>query len=89
MTNLSSSENININAYISQCYKGAYSYKNTILIFTFCDNKAIFLTSKKLKKTFFRNLTNLMLVKNKLYKHRFHFAERLPICVLFPVKTAL
>lgn len=37
MTKLSSSENININAYISQCYKGAYSFKNTILIFTFCD----------------------------------------------------
>ena len=52
MTNLSSSENININAYNSQCYKGAYSYKNTIRIFTFCDNKAIFLTSKKLKKHF-------------------------------------
>ena len=48
MTNLSSSENININAYNSQCYKGAYSYKNTIRIFTFCDNKAIFFTSKKI-----------------------------------------
>lgn len=89
MTNLSSSENININAYNSQCYKGAYSYKNTIRIFTFCDNKAIFLLQKKFKKTFFRNPTNLMLVKNKLYKHRFHFAECLPICVLFPVQTVL
>lgn len=41
MTNFSSSENFIINAYISQCYKGAYSLKNTIHIFTFCDNKAI------------------------------------------------
>lgn len=41
MTKLSSSENININAYISQCYKGIYSLKNTMHIFTFCDNKAI------------------------------------------------
>lgn len=89
MTNLSSSENININAYNSQCYKGAYSYKNTIRIFTFCDNKAIFLTSKKLKKHFFRRPANLMLVKNQLHKYRFHFAECLLICVPFPVQTVL
>lgn len=89
MTNLSSSENININAYNSQCYKGAYSSKNTIHIFTFCDNKAIFLTLKNFKKTFFRRPANLMLVKIKLHKHRFHFAECLLICVPFPVQTVL